>query len=482
MNINKIRLDRRTILKAAGVGAGLSVGMGPNARVNASDTNIKNVTQSGVAAVLGNNGKPVLPWSNWSGNQHCQPTQRETPRNEEQVVRSIKGARQPIRCVGAGHSFSPLVPTSDTLMSLARLRGIEKIHEETQEVDIWAGTRLAQIGKPLWDAGLGLINMPDINTQGLAGAIATSTHGAGYRLGSMSSYVTRMRMVTAAGEIVECSATENPELFNAARNNLGALGVVTQLRLQARDSYKLSEYSWMMKLEEGLERAEELRDTNRHFEFYALPHADHILGLTLNETDKPIPEQEREGNGDAYETFRTLSQVVDVVPFLRRFIINTGASTVEPEEKIGRSYDVFGNLRDIRFNEMEYSVPAEYGVQCLKEILDTIKRENIDIMFPLEYRYVKQDDVWLSPFYQRDSCTISCHNFHDREYKKYFAAIEPVFLKYEGRPHWGKIHTLGARELAARYPMWNEFQRVRKEMDPQGLFLNSHLKELFALG
>jgi FAD/FMN-containing dehydrogenase len=157
------------------------------------------------------------------------------------------------------------------------------------------------------------------------------------------------------------------------------------------------------------------------------------------------------------------------------------ARRVEPEERAGRSYRIFGNVRNMRFNEMEYTVPAEKGPACLAEILATIQRENLDVIFPIEYRYVKADDIWLSPFYQRNGCTISCHNFHDRDYKKYFAAIEPIFWKHEGRPHPGKIHTLGSQQLARLYPRWNDFLRARVELDPQGRFLNDHLRKIFGV-
>ena len=153
----------------------------------------------------------------------------------------------------------------------------------------------------------------------------------------------------------------------------------------------------------------------------------------------------------------------------------------EVEMKEGRSYQVYPTMRDIRFNEMEYSIPAEYGIDCIREVLATIKKQNIDVIFPIEYRYIKADDIWLSPFYGRDACAISVHQFHAREYKSYFSLNEPIFLKYEGRPHPGKLHTLSAPEFTARYPRWNDFLRVRQEMDPEGKFLNSYLKRILGI-
>lgn len=471
MNIDKIHFKRRSLVKAA-LG-GLALGSLPAC----SPPTTTPMPQA--VPVVDKEGKAVAPWVNWSGNQHCQPSRRFVPETENKLVDLIKASDRPMRIVGAGHSFSPLIPTEESLISLARIRGIEKIHQDNKQVDILGGTRLAEVGPPLWEAGLALENMPDINTQAFAGALATSTHGTGKRFGSMSSTVTRLRLINARGELIECDADSNSELFQAACTSLGALGAITSSRIQLVDAYQLKEHSWMMSLEEGLERAEELRDNNRNFEMYALPHGDYILGITLNESDDDSTMDGRSDNGGAYEAFRSLSKIIDLLPFMRSFIVNMGARSVEEETRVGRSYEIYGNIRDIRFNEMEYSIPAEQGVACLREILTTIKKNNIDIVFPLEYRYVKADDIWLSPFYQRDSCSISCHNFHDLGYQSYFSAIEPIFWKYGGRPHWGKIHTLGNKQLAGLYPKWNDFLAVRKEMDPKGLFLNKHLKQIF---
>ena len=476
MNVERLKLNRRGLLKAA-VAAGATSSLG----LTACSETVTPENKPELLGAIGADGQRVAPWTNWSGNQSSEPNERLVPKDLDELSLMISGAKQGIRLVGAGHSFSPLVPTSESLMSLAYFNGISNIDKASKQFDVAANTFLASAGEPLWQNGLSLSNMPDINTQTFAGAIATSTHGTGQRFGSMSSTVTEMTLVNGQGELMSCSSAENTELFNAARTNIGVLGAVTSMKIQAENRYHLRETSWMMDLQAGLEQAKFLRDKHRHFELYALPHADYILGITLDEVPEQALPASQQVNGDAYQTFKTLAKVVDTVPFLKRFIINAGASTVTEEVRSGRNYDIFGNVRDIRFNEMEYSVPAELGISCLTEILDTIKKHNINVIFPLEVRYIKADDIWLSPFYQRDSCAISCHNFHDKDYKKYFAAIEPIFWKYDGRPHWGKIHTLTANEQNARYPMFNEFLRVRAAMDPRSLFANKHIKTVLGL-
>ena len=473
MNFDRIKLNRRDLLKAAG--AGLVAG----GMAGCSDP----VKPQQSPGITGPDGRQVLPWSNWSGNQHCQPAERLVPKNEDELLSILRHGKQTIRCVGSGHSFSALVPTDQTLLSLARLRGVENADLTAMEADVWAGTRLSQLGKALWQEGMSTINMSDIDSQAFAGALATSTHGTGKQLGSMSTQVSSLRLATASGDLIECSAGSNSDLFHAARNHLGALGVISKARIRTDSAYYLKEHSWMMSAEEGLERAEELRDAHRHYEMYALPHGDYMLGIAIDKIDAAeIPPQPAAESGDAYEAFRTLANLVDYLPFLRSWLVNFGAGGVEPETRYGASYEIFGNLRDIRFNEMEYTVPAEAGPQCLREILQTIKTQNIPVVFPIEARYIQADDVWLSPFYQRDGFSISCHNFHDKDYKQYFAAIEPIFWKYDGRPHWGKIHTLQAAEFAARYDRFSDFLKIRAELDPHGRFLNDHLRMTLGVG
>lgn len=476
MKIERINLSRRDIIKTAAA-LGVSSTLGLTACSKSED----DVVAEPLKGAIGKDGNEVIPWTNWSGNQSSTPNERLVPKSTDDLSSMIKNSKQRIRLVGSGHSFSPLVPTNESLMSLAYFYGITNIDKDKKQFDVAGNTVLANVGEELWQNGMSLENMPDINTQTFAGAIATSTHGTGINYGSMSSTVKKITMVNGLGEEINCSADDNSEIFNAARTNIGTLGAVTNLRIQAQDKYYLKETSWMMGLEEGLEKTAQLRDEHRHFELYALPHADYILGITLDKIERKDLLTSTLNSGDAYETFKTMSKVIDSPPYLRSFIVNTGASTVEKESRTGRNYEVFGNVRDMRFNEMEYSIPAEHGIACLREILATIKKLDIDVIFPMEYRYIKADDIWLSPFYQRDSCAISCHNFHDKDYKKYFSAIEPIFWKYDGRPHWGKIHTLSAKEQRARYPMFDQFLKVRQEMDPKNIFTNDHINHVLGL-
>lgn len=471
-----LNASRRKLLKAMGASLASAAFLPACSESDAPATKLGSEKNLGI---VGSDGRRILPWSNWSGNLTCQPTQRETPRSVEKLQALIKSGNKPIRCVGSAHSFSPLVPTDHLLLSLARLRGLKSVDQENMTATFGAGTRLGQTGDKLWEHGMGLVNMPDIDTQTLAGSTATSTHGTGRNFGSLSSDVVAMSLVDASGELHKCSIEKNTELFHAARNHLGSLGVVIDVTLKVRKSYSIEEKKWFLPAEEAYSLAEELSQTSRHFEMFTFPHADYVLMQTLDETtleDTPVPVD------DSANTLAEMKVWTDRLPWLRSFLLNTALKNElgNMEQRVNRSYRVFGNVRSLKFNEMEYSVPAERGLECLQEVMDTIKQQDADVVFPLEFRYIKADDVWLSPFYQRDSCAISCHQFHDEPYKKYFALLEPIFLKYDGRPHWGKINTLTASQFAEKYEMWDQFKGVRQQIDPGGRFFNQFTESLFA--
>lgn len=424
----------------------------------------------------------IIPWKNWSGGQSCTPAIRTAPASEAELADIVASGATPIRAVGAGHSFSPLVPTEGTLVSLDRLSGVVSHDAATHRATFKAGTRLGAMASALADRNLALDNMPDINKQTIAGAIATATHGTGIELGSLSTFVTGLKLMTASGELVACNETTNTALFDAARVSLGALGIVTEITMQARPLYKLKRRTWIAPVEEMLEQAPELWKAHRNFEFYYVPYSGMAIGITNDETDEAETPEPVNEDDDGLMQLKQLQDWLGWSPSTRRWLIQAIMGGMDPEERVDYSHKTLSAERNVRFNEMEYHLPREAGPQALREIIAAIENGNIEVFFPIEFRTTAPDDIWLSPFYRRDSCSIAVHRFHEADYGPYFSAIEPIFLKHDGRPHWGKLNTLTAANFAALYPKWNDFLEMRRELDPEGRFLNPYLRSVFGVG
>lgn len=426
----------------------------------------------------------LIPWRNWSGAQACLPLARLAPKTLGELAQAIVQAPGKVRPVGAGHSFSALVPTDGTLLSLSFFNGLLDYDPSTLQATFGAGTPMSRMGDALKNIGQALPNMADIDYQTLAGAIATSTHGTGKGFTAYSGTVTGLQLVTAGGQVLDCDARHHPEVFNAARVSLGALGVATRIRLQNRAAYRLRERQWIAKTEELLEDVEKNTRENQHWEMLVVTHSDYALSIALNETtDPPTPPLDpAEAGGNGFVSIiEKLDKYVSDFPGTRRNLLNSLRFFARFEDRVAESYQVYANVRNVRFNEMEYSVPAEHGPACLREILKLITDKDLRTWFPIEYRYVKADDIPLSMFEGRDSCSISVHQHYTLDHHNFFAAVEPIFWKYAGRPHWGKLHSLNARALQPLYPHWDDFARVRRELDPGGKFLNAHLSSILGV-
>lgn len=212
-----------------------------------------------------------LRWSNWSGKVRATPAEIVSVADEKQVLEVVHRARREglcLRSLGSAHSHSPLVATDSILLDLAGLNGIVATDAAAREVVVRAGTKISALGPPLREAGLALRNQGDIDRQSIAGAAATGTHGTGPALQNFSATLLGARIVLAEGEVAECDATHEPEIFQALRLSLGALGVVCELRLSVRDAYRLEEQMWLEDLDSVLERLDELTCATRHFEFF----------------------------------------------------------------------------------------------------------------------------------------------------------------------------------------------------------------------
>jgi hypothetical protein len=199
------------------------------------------------------------------------------------------------------------------------------------------------------------------------------------------------------------------------------LGVTSQVTIACLPRYALHERVWRVPVEEALAGLAENVATNDHFEFFWYPGADIAECKALN----PSPEQ------PAGEEPPPLDG---------------------PGERVGWSHRIYPSVREQRFNEMEYSVPAEAGPECFRAVREVMRTQFPKWGWPVEYRTLAADDAMLSPAFQRETVTISVHQDARRPYEEYFRAVEPIFRAHEGRPPLGQDPLADARRPGAALP------------------------------
>jgi FAD/FMN-containing dehydrogenase len=262
----------------------------------------------------------------------------------------------------------------------------------------------------------------------------------------VSSQVVGARLVLASGEILEVDAERDRERLDAVRVSLGLLGVFSTLRLQLVPAYRLHERLWRTGIEECLAELAADIGARRHYEFWWYPHKDYAERKALALTDA-APESVAGRKG----------------------------------ERIDWSSRILPSVRELKFNEMEYSVPAAAGPECFRAVRARMKSRWPDVVWPVEYRTLASDSAWLSTAHGRESVAISLHQDARLDADAFFADCEPILAEHGGRPHWGKLHWRRASDLAALYPRFADFQSLRRELDPRGVFANAYLRELFAI-
>ncbi|MGH1335824.1 MAG: D-arabinono-1,4-lactone oxidase [Aureispira sp.] len=427
-------------------------------------------------------------WSNWAGTVKCQTEGLFYPATEEALVTLVQQAAEQgktIRVMGEGHSFSPLLETEVYIVSLRHLSGLIAVDKEAKVATAWAGMSIKNCNQALYEQGMAMINLGDIDVQSLAGATATGTHGTGTAFGNLSSEIVGFRLLTADGQLLNCSAKEHPTIFAAGRISLGALGIITQITFNIVPAYKLEYTSAAGQFEETMPQIEQYNQENRNFEYYYFPYSDILQLKTSNKTDKPIKHNAVLAyvNDVVMENgiFGAALKLGGLFPKLTKTISRSFAKTFPKGTTIHYSHKVYATVRQVRFKEMEYNIPVEHFDACMRAVKARIEEREYVVCFPVECRFVKGDDCWLSPAYQRDSAYIAVHTIPSMPHDPYFEEMEAIFKRYQGRPHWGKMHRRVAADLAPVYERWEDFLALRARLDPQGLFLNPYLKKLFGL-
>lgn len=425
-------------------------------------------------------------WANWSQNVICKPKRMATPRDDVELAAALRCANGCVRVAGQGMSYPPLCECDGVMVGMSAFSGLTGFDSARMVATIGAGTPLWEIASLLHQEGFALSNMGDTDRGTLGGATAVGMHGSGWTLPCLSGDIDSFTLVTTDGDVLRADAQENPDLFAAGRLSLGLLGVMTEIGMRVRPRFKLVKTYFVHSIEETFRQLAGMAEANRHFEFFWFAYNDHIVCKSLNETLSHAPEprspsaMRARGERPTLKSFllRAIYEALPHAPFL---VAPSHQALSILRKSFGRvrwSNEAFPSPRTIRSTEMEYAVPYEAGKQAVRDIAQAIRRKRLITGYPIVFRVVEGDDIWLSPFYGRKSAAISVAQYARHDGAELFETCEEIFRHYNGRPHWGKYHTMTADEAAKLYPKYEDFRALRKKLDPSAKLLNPYLRTL----
>jgi L-gulonolactone oxidase len=292
--------------------------------------------------------------------------------------------------------------------------------------------------------------------------------------------VAALELVTGDGTLVRASRKEDPDLFGAARLGLGALGVLTSVTFHVEPEFRLTATEGPMRFDELVEEFDQLVDKHHHVDVHWFPRTEWAL---VKRNDRTLDAVEPLSRTRAYledhvlanRVFGLMNRVGDLAPRTIPAMNRLAARALSARSYTDIAPRVFVAERLVRFREMEYAVPRAAGMAALVEARRLIERSDWPITFPVEVRSAPADDCWLSTSYDHESVYLAFHVNARTDHRAYFTAVEAVLRDHGGRPHWGKLHTRTAADLAPAYPRWADFAAVRDRVDPDRVFTNRHL-------
>jgi L-gulonolactone oxidase len=366
------------------------------------------------------------------------------------------------------------------MMRLSELDQVVSIDHATKEIVVGAGISLRDLSEVLHRHGLAMPILGSVDAQSLAGAIATGTHGSSLTHGNLASLVRGMRLVDGRGEVV-CLEPGDPRL-DGARVHLGALGVVTQVRLKVTEAFQLEETRRCMPFDEAVARLPELASEHTFVKLWWLPHTDRVWVVTMEKTQKPGARSPLAHAVDqALNTWlfdgllRLGSQVPSAVPAINRLV-----STLHFTEgtRVARSDHLFTLPMPPKHRETELAFPVAHAPEAMRWVRSWIAEHDARIGFIVEMRFVKGDEGWLSPAHGQDVCQLGVYAAWGADVDAYFSDYRAAGQMWGARPHWGKELDVTPDDVARWYPRASDFWELARTLDPEGVFRNELLDRI----
>lgn len=435
-------------------------------------------------------GKRDYKFTNWSTTFSCSPELYFEPKTTEEIREVLQVAsklRKRVRLVGGSHSPSDIACTSEFMVSLKNYNAVLEINQKEKQVTVQGGLLVIELNELLDRHGLALPNLSSVSGMSCAGTLGTCTHGTGKDYGLIATFVVSLELMTASGEVLQCSRSSNKEIFLAALCHLGSVGIILTVTWQCESAFRLHQQCESMSLEKVFENLETWKLSDEYFKFHWYPHTGQAKVYHVNRTSEAVVETSS-WFWDKAVGYRSLEFVYWLSSFVPRLVpfINWSFFKLlhsQPSSRIDQSFKIFNF--DCLFKQYvtEWAIPQDKTVYVLQKLQSWVKESGfLDVHFPVEVRFVKKDDIFMSPCYDQDVCFINIIVFRPYDkfipYEPYWKYYEDLMMSVGGKPHWAKAHSLTVADIEKMFPKFQEFREICEKLDPHGVFRNEYVEKV----
>ncbi len=428
-------------------------------------------------------------YHNWLGEYRHRPRRFVEPSSEAEIVEVIKSGRG-IRVMGAGHSFNAGVVEEETLVSLDRYAGVISKDLAKKQVTVRGGTRVRDLTRLLLAEGLAFEALPSHDAQSIAGVLSTDVHGTGRDWGFVSDSVVALTVIDGRGEVLRLTPTD--ELFKAAIGGIGAVGVITEVTVQAVARFNVEQKVELADADFVAANLDRLLAAHEHLSLYLFPFTRRCHINTWNRTDKAS------SFAGSLREFVSTSVDASLASWLGDALAHLGLlprlATFSQTVKRGtnlvlESHEAFNRTIYHDHQELEFAVPyagAWEACQGLIRRYEALYRERALPYALFEVRFTPDghERTLVGPGRSRRSAWIDIIINNTDGYERFYDAVEDALPALDARPHLGK-HCVRYNRAAlerAHGDHLARFQALIKQHDPDGRFANAFTRRLFSEG
>ncbi len=398
---------------------------------------------------------------NWSDTVDLGGTET-VPTSVEEIGALVRAAPA-VLALGSAHSFSAVAATSGLHIDTTSLPS--DVYVDGTTATVTAGTTYAVLGRELHARGMALAAMASLPHITVGGAIATGTHGSGDAIGTLSSAVTGLQVVTAGGETRWVRRDTDPD-FAGWVVAIGSLGIVTRVELEVEPTYDVAQTVFA-----GLD----LDVIEGEFDsIFSAATSVSVFTRWRPEPDAQLwlkRRLDREGPWPGGAAYGVPLRDAPLHPLEQLDPVHCNPQLGSPGPWHERLPHFRAEFTPSAGDEIqaEYLLPRSRAVEAIRS-LRTLHASITPLLHVTEIRTMRADDLWLSPAYGVD--TVGIHFTWHRDDRIYgvLPAIEEVLLPLGARPHWGKVSVAEPQQIREAFPRWSDFVRLMESVDPGGRF------------
>jgi alditol oxidase len=409
---------------------------------------------------------------NWAGNIEYSTDTLQSANSLEQIREFVKNQAK-FKVLGTRHCFNDIADSRNEFLSLDGMDQVVSLDAPARTVTIAGRMTYGQLCPYLDSHGFALQNLASLPHISVAGACSTGTHGSGEKNGNLSTAVSALEIVNAAGDVVALSRQKSGEMFSGAVVGIGALGVITKMTLGLRPTFQVQQYVY-----------EDLPLSQLASHFDEIESAAYSVSLFTDWQKKRINEVWLKRVVEEGRRFEAPDEFFGAKRATKNLHPIAELSAENCTEQMGVPGPWYDRLPHFRMGftpsagkelQSEYFVPRDNAVEAILAV-EKLRSQISPHLLISEIRAIAADDLWLSPCYKRASVTIHFTWKQDwAAVSKLLPVIERELAPFSPRPHWGKLFSIPPAQLHASYEKLRDFIELCRRFDPNGKVQNRFL-------